>query len=381
MKILFMGTGKFALPTLASLVQQPWEIVAVVTQPDRPSGRGQKFTPPPVKVVAQQYRLPILQPEKIRQRSVVRQLEDLAPDVIVVAAFGQLLPKSILDLPPCGCLNIHPSLLPKYRGAAPIQWAIINGEQETGVTIMLLDEGEDTGDIVLQQSVAIQPDEKAPVLHDRLAKIASELLVGAIQKSSQNPPLMQKPPHRPQNNSEATYAPRLSKEIGQIDWSRSAEQIYNLVRGTFGWPSATTTLAGTTVKILDCSVVDKSSTQRGYPRIQPVSGLIGNPPLRKTLPRSHQNGAQVEGRLRGRATASESQLPIGQIKVIPAPNKTDGPGLIVGTSEGEVQLNQVQPATKRPMFVADFVNGYRIQTGDKADTGSNTSVSTDVCEN
>jgi len=153
MKILFMGTGKFALPTLASLVQQPWEIVAVVTQPDRPSGRGQKFTPPPVKVVAQQYRLPILQPEKIRQRSVVRQLEDLAPDVIVVAAFGQLLPKSILDLPPCGCLNIHPSLLPKYRGAAPIQWAIINGEQETGVTIMLLDEGEDTGDIVLQQSV------------------------------------------------------------------------------------------------------------------------------------------------------------------------------------------------------------------------------------
>ena len=351
MKILFMGTGQFALPTLELLVQQPWEIVGVVTQPDRPSGRGQKFTPPPVKIAAQQYQLPILQPEKIRQRSVVRQLEDLAPDVIVVAAFGQLLPKSILDLPPCGCLNIHPSLLPKYRGAAPIQWAIINGEQETGVTIMLLDEGEDTGDIILQQPVVIQPDEKAPALHDRLAKIASELLVEAIQQSSQNPSLMQKPPHRPQNDSEATYAPRLSKEIGQIDWSRSAEQIYNLVRGTFGWPGATTTLAGTTVKILDCSVADTSSTQRE------------DPPLPK---------AQVEGRPRGRATAGESQPPIGQIKVIPTPNKNDGPGLIVGTSEGEVQLNQVQPATKRPMSAADFVNGYRIQTGNQADTGSNT---------
>ena len=140
----------------------------------------------------------------------------------------------------------------------------------------------------------------------------------------------------------------MSKEIGQIDWSRSAEQIYNLVRGTFGWPGATTTLAGTTVKILDCSVADTSSTQRE------------DPPLPK---------AQVEGRPRGRATAGESQPPIGQIKVIPTPNKNDGPSLIVGTSEGELQLNQVQPATKRPMSAADFVNGYRIQTGDQADTG------------
>ena len=176
-----MGTSDFAVPTLEKLVdQKEWEVIAVVTQPDRPSGRGRKLTPSPVKLAAEKYQLPTLQPEKVRKQTVIQHLTDLAPDVIVVVAYGQILTKKILELPPSGCLNIHPSLLPKYRGAAPIQWALINGESETGVTIMLLDEGEDTGDIISQKAVGILADETSITLHNRLANLAPGLLIKAI---------------------------------------------------------------------------------------------------------------------------------------------------------------------------------------------------------
>ncbi len=306
-----MGTSYFAIPTLESLVKQAWEIVAVVTQPDRPSGRGRKLTSPPVKLLAQQHQLPILQPERVGEKLVIQYLKSLAPDMIVVVAFGQLLPKKILDLPAGGCLNIHPSLLPKYRGAAPIQWTLINGEKETGVTIMLLDEGEDTGDIVLQKSVAIPANETSPELHDRLANLAPDLLIKSMQQYEATG---RKPSHYPQDHNKSTHAPKLTKSIGFINWNSNAEQIYNLVRGTLGWPGAITNLAGTSVKILDCTVI-------------------------------------------------ESQFPPGQIQIIDGSN--NGLSLVIGTSFGSLKLNKLQPATKSPISATDFINGYNIHTGDR----------------
>ena len=308
-----MGTSDFAVPTLEKLIdQKEWEIITVVTQPDRPSGRGRKLAPSPVKIAAEKHRLPTLQPEKVREKTVIQHLKDLAPDVIVVVAYGQILTKNILELPPSGCLNIHPSLLPKYRGAAPIQWALINGEKETGVTIMLLDEGEDTGDIISQKAVEILADETSIDLHDRLANLAPSLLIKAIEQCKAEGG---KPFHYPQDNRKSSQAPKLTKSTGIINWNDNAEQIYNLVRGTFGWPGAKTQLAGVQVKIINCTVL----------------GL---------------------------------QLISGQIKVIRDPN--EGLSLVVGTSLGSLKLNTIQPATKGPMSAVDFINGYGIKSGDYA---------------
>jgi len=186
-----MGTSDFAVPSLEKLIRDKFDIVGVITQPDRPSGRGKKLKAPPVKLAAERNKLNIFQPEKVRAKSTVSQLKRLKPDVIVVVAFGQILPRSILDIPPSGCLNVHPSLLPKYRGAAPIQWALINGETETGVTIMLLDEGEDTGDIVLQERTTIDSETDAMVLYQQLGNLAPKLLIRALRKSIDQLPVNQ----------------------------------------------------------------------------------------------------------------------------------------------------------------------------------------------
>ena len=204
-----MGTSEFAIPSLEQLIAGNFDIVGVVTQPDKPSGRGKRLTPPPVKIIAAAHNLPIYQPDRVRNRDFIQVLKKLRPTAIVVAAFGQLLPKSVLAIPPCGCINLHPSLLPKYRGAAPIQWALINGETETGITVMLLDEGADTGDIILQKRVKIDPQDTAATLSNRLAHLAAPLLIRALEDASSAPP-----PHTAQNHAEATQAPRLAEIRG-----------------------------------------------------------------------------------------------------------------------------------------------------------------------
>jgi len=226
------------------LIDAGHEVVAVVTQPDRPKGRGKRPAPPAVKEVALRHGLPVWQPERVREPGVADALAGLQPEAIVVVAFGQILPRDILALPPAGCINVHASLLPRYRGAAPIHWAVINGEKETGVTTMFMDEGLDTGDIILQAAIPIGPDDNVGLVHDRLARLGGELLVRTLELVAAG-----KAPRLPQNPDLATYAPLLRPEDEIIDWKRPAEAIRNLVRGMDPWPGARTTLDGRVLKI------------------------------------------------------------------------------------------------------------------------------------
>ena len=308
MRILFMGTSEFAVPALEELIFHKFELIGVVTQPDRPSGRGKRLTPSPVKIVATERTIPVYQPEKARKPDFVRTLKRLAPDVIVVAAFGQILPQTILDIPPCGTINLHPSLLPKYRGAAPIQWALIKGETETGVTLMLLDAGEDTGDIISADRVPIRDEDTALTLTKQLARLGADQLIRCLSNMPDGAP----PSAVPQNEAEATHAPRLTKEIGQIDWNQSAITIHNLVRGTAIWPGAYTFFReNLRLKIVRCQPLPQK--------------LSGHP---------------------GTLEIVESQK------------------LLVATAEGTLQLLEIQPATKKSMEAHDFINGYQLQTGE-----------------
>jgi methionyl-tRNA formyltransferase len=238
LRIIFMGTPDLACPSLQSILSAPdLNVVAVVTQPDRPKGRDLKLQPSPVKTLALQANLPVLQPERARNEAFIGELRALQPDLIAVAAYGQLLPKNLLDLPRFGCLNLHTSLLPKYRGAAPIQWAIINGDPETGVTIMRIDVGLDTGDILTQETTPIQPDDTSEILHDRLARMGAALLLRTIRDHAAG-----KTSPRPQPAQGVVYAPKITKEDGHIDWSQSATAIWNRVRGLMPWPGAFTFL-------------------------------------------------------------------------------------------------------------------------------------------
>lgn len=311
-----MGTSEFAVPALNELIVQNLNIIGVVTQPDRPKGRGRKLSHSPVKSLATEHNLQIIQPEKIRVKESVDELLKLQPDVIVVAAFGQLLPQTILDIPPCGVINIHPSILPKYRGAAPIQWAVINGEKETGVSLMLLDQGEDTGDVISIDKIRISDEDTALTVHDKLANLGAKRLAALLSNLHKEKP----PSAMPQNHKNATHAPRLTKEIGHINWNHNASDIHNLIRGTIGWPGASTIYGeGLQIKII------------------------------KTIP--HQNGNT------GVDTTLNKQPGI----ILVTPERK----LYVITGEGELQILQVQPATKAIMEVSDFINGYQIKTGDR----------------
>jgi methionyl-tRNA formyltransferase len=244
LRIVFMGTPQFAVPTLQMLLDRGEEVVAVVTQPDRPKGRGQQTQPPPVKELAVQHGIPVIQPLKVRAPDVIDELRGYAPDLIVVIAFGQILPKALLEIPRLGCINVHASLLPRYRGAAPINWCIINGEQETGVTTMQMDAGLDTGAMLLKKRVAIDPDEDSSSLHDRLATLGAEAMAETLDllvKGGLTP--------EPQDNSRTCYAPMLKKEDGAIDWRREPLTVKNLVRGVTPWPGAYSSIDGKTLKI------------------------------------------------------------------------------------------------------------------------------------
>src|SRR5229473_8108502 len=240
MRIVFCGTPQFAVPTLKHLLAQPdFEIAGVITQPDRPRGRGQELSFSPVKGVAKAAHLPVHQPEKIRAPEAQELLKQLSPDGVVIIAYGQIIPAGLLSIPPYGWINLHASLLPKYRGAAPINWAIVNGETRTGVTTMRIDAGMDTGDMLLQREIPIGPKETAPELSDRLAEAGAPLMAETLRGLAKGLIVP-----RPQNHTEASHAPMLKKEDGRIDWNRPATEIYNRMRGYAPWPGAYTAFRG-----------------------------------------------------------------------------------------------------------------------------------------
>lgn len=317
MRIIFMGTDKFAVSPLEAIIKSDFDLACVITQPDRPKGRGLKTIPSPVKEVALRNNLPVCQPEKVREKTFVKEvLEKIAPEVIVVTAFGQILPKTILELPPLGCINIHPSLLPKYRGAAPIQRAIMNGEMETGVTVMFMDEGEDTGDIILQRKMAIDMADSAETLSQKLSEFGSSMLLEVLKLAQ-----IGKIPRQPQDHSKASHAPKLSKEEGLINWEKSALDIHNLIRGTVPWPGAYTFInQGIQLKIWESKPIESSK----------VNAMPGS--------------------------------------VIDVVSDT---GIVVGTGNGSLIISIVQPDSKSRMSARDFANGYRIKIGDKFQQVSN----------
>ncbi|KGJ50331.1 methionyl-tRNA formyltransferase [Paraclostridium bifermentans] len=304
MKIVFMGTPEFAVPCLQKIIDEGHEVVAVVTQPDKPKGRGKKLAMPPVKELALKYDIPVYQPLKAREESFVDTLKEMNPELIVVVAFGQILPKSILDIPKYGCVNVHASLLPRYRGAAPLNWVIINGEEKTGVTTMYMDEGLDTGDMILKSEIPLDDEITAGELHDKMmidgAKVLKET-IDLIEKGEA--------PREKQSNEDTCYSPIMNKSLGNIDWNKSAIDIHNLVRGINPWPSAYTTYEGQTMKIWKTKVIDKNSDKD--------PGTI--------------------------------------ISV-------DKEGINVSTSEGIVQIKEIQMAGKKRMEVPEYIKGNNINT-------------------
>jgi len=302
-----MGTGEIGLPSLRSLIADPgYEVVAVVTQPDRPAGRGQQLRPPEVKKVAQAEGIPVLQPQKLRAPEAVAELRAFAPDVIVVMAYGQILSREVLDLPTIACLNLHASLLPRHRGAAPIQAAIVAGDQKTGITVMYMAEGLDTGDILLMQPLSIRPEETGGSLHDRLAELAPEALLPALKMLAGGPA-----PRTPQEESLATYAGRLKREDGRIDWSRPAVEIERRIRAMNPWPAALTEV-----------------------------------PL----------AAGGSARLKVFAAGVKDDVSASPGRVISA----KGPGILVGTGAGAVLLREIQGEGSRRMPAGEWLRGHLV---------------------
>jgi len=305
MRIVFMGTPEFAVPSLEALLKSDDRVVGIVTQPDRPRGRGQRLSPSPVKVIAQRDEIPLLQPTKMKDPSFMAELSGWKPDVIAVAAFGRILPPAILSLPSRGCINVHGSLLPKYRGAGPIQWALINGESETGITTMLMDEGMDTGAILLQASMAIEPDDTAGSLSPRLADLGGRLLVETLAQSKAGTLTP-----RPQDHGQATLAPLLKKEDGAVNWTMSATSISNRIRGLTPWPGAYTFLKADRWTIFRSVVLDEATT-----------------------------------------------LAPGQIIALTKD------AIHVATGKGVLAIRELQPANGRRMPAAQYLAGHPLQTG------------------
>lgn len=254
MKVIFMGTPDFSVGTLEALIAAGHEVVLAVTQPDKPKGRGNTLQYPPVKETALAHGIEVYQPKRIREPECVEYLRKYNADIFVVVAFGQILTKEILDMPKYGCINVHASLLPKYRGAAPIQWAVINGETVTGVTTMRMDEGIDTGDMILKEEVVLDEEETGGSLFDRLAETGAELCVKTLAAVEDGTAA-----YTPQNHEEATHTGMIKKQLGEIDWTKPAAELERLVRGLNPWPSAYTHLKGKTLKLWKTSVSERET--------------------------------------------------------------------------------------------------------------------------
>ena len=267
MRIVFMGTPDFAVPSLQALLDAGHEVCAVYTQPDKPQGRKQILTAPPVKILAQQQGIPVYQPQTLKDETEQERLRALAPEAIIVVAYGKLLPKAVLDIPPRGCINVHGSLLPRWRGAAPIQWAVIAGDEKAGVTTMQMAEGLDTGDMLLTYETAVGARETAGELFDRLAQAGANLMVETLEKLDRLTP-------RPQDDSQSCYAHMLDKAMAVIDWTKSAREIDCLVRGLNPWPVALTTLAGARLKIYAAEPAEGSGKPGEVLESEPKKGLV-----------------------------------------------------------------------------------------------------------
>jgi methionyl-tRNA formyltransferase len=309
-RIVFIGTGEIGVPTLEALLKSEHDVIGVVTQPDKPVGREQHIEPPPIKKAlangapnaspprtGRALALPVLQPARIKDRQAIEEIHALKPDVIVVMAYGQILPRDILNIPKVACLNLHASLLPRWRGAAPIQAAIAGGDPETGITVMHMDEGLDTGDILLQRQIDIRPNDTGGSLHDRLAQIAPEALLHSLRLFAEG-----SAPRIPQDNSLATYAPKLKREEGKIDWSEPADAIERKIRAFNPWPGASMKIERQTLKIFSASIVD----------------LSGEP---------------------GEILRSEDEL-------------------VIAASKGALSLSEVQLEGKRRMTALEFLRGH-----------------------
>ena len=307
MNIIYMGTPEFAVKPLQAIVDAGHKVLACFTQPDKPKGRGKTLQPTPVKEKALSLDIPVYQPVKLREEENVQIIRDYQPDAIVVAAYGQILPESILNIPQYGCINIHASLLPKYRGAAPIEWTIINGETESGVTTMYMAKGLDTGDMIDKAEVVLDKKETAGSLHDKLMVLGADLLLKTLKKLEDGTAVREK-----QNDEESCYAKMLSKDMGQIDFTKSAREIECLIRGMNPWPSAYTSLDGKTMKVWEADVLDAQSKEE--------PGMI--------------------------------------VEV----NKKE---IIVATGSNDLALHEIQLAGKKRMQVQAFLLGYQVEAGTK----------------
>lgn len=307
MRVIFMGTPDFATGTLEEIVKAGHEIVGVVTQPDKPKGRGKTMMPTPVKETALKYNLPVYQPKKVREPEFVELLRSLKPDVMVVAAFGQIITKEILEMPKYGCINVHASLLPAYRGAAPIQWAVINGDKESGVTIMQMDEGIDTGDMIEKAVVPIAEDETGGSLFDKLSHTGAKLCVKVLRDLEEGTAVREKQPEE----STTPYAKMIDKKMGEVDWKKSAKEIEQLIRGLNPWPSAYTKVHGKTLKLW-----------------------------------------------RAKVLLETSQMNPGQIV------KVTKDSLAVQTGQGMLEIQELQLEGKKRMDTSSFLRGYTLAEGE-----------------
>lgn len=304
MRIVFMGTPDFAVPSLQALIDAGHDVCAVYTQPDKPQGRKQILTAPPVKTLALEHDIPVFQPNTLKNEDEQARLRELAPEVIIVVAYGKLLPKAVLDIPPHGCINVHGSLLPRWRGAAPIQWAVIAGDEMAGVTTMQMAEGLDTGDMLLTYETKVGEKETAGELFDRLAQSGAELLTQTLVKLDEITP-------RPQDDAQSCYAHMLDKQIAVIDWSKSAHEIDCLIRGLNPWPIALTTLSGDRLKVF--------AAEKANGRGEPGTVLEADPKK----------------------------------------------GLTVACGEGALKLTEIQLVGGKRMKVNDFLRGHAIEVGTK----------------
>ena len=312
MRIIFMGTPEFAVPVLESLINSRHEVVAVVTQPDRPKGRGKNMQFSPVKECALAHNIPVMQPVNVSVPEVIDELRAYEPELIVVVAFGQFVTKKIREMPKYGCINVHASLLPKYRGAGPIQWAVINGEKESGVTTMYMCREIDKGDMLLKDTVTLDPKETGDSLHDKLSMMGGPLLLKTIDQLEDGSAV-----RIPQCEEESTYAPKLEKTMGNIDWTMDADRIERLVRGLNSWPGTFTKIHGKTVKIWDCDVVHQETLTENQAAATPGTVIV----------------------------SEKDQL-------------------IVKAGNGALSLRMLQPEGKKNMTVDAYLRGYPIAQGE-----------------
>lgn len=312
MRIIFMGTPEFAVPVLQSLINSRHEVVAVVTQPDRPKGRGKNMQFSPVKECALAHNIPVMQPVNVSVPEVIDELRAYEPELIVVVAFGQFVTKKIREMPKYGCINVHASLLPKYRGAGPIQWAVINGEKESGVTTMYMCREIDKGDMLLKDTVTLDPKETGDSLHDKLSMMGGPLLLKTIDQLEDGSAV-----RIPQCEEESTYAPKLEKTMGNIDWTMDADRIERLVRGLNSWPGTFTKIHGKTVKIWDCDVVRQETLTESQAAATPGTVIV----------------------------SEKDQL-------------------IVKAGNGALSLRMLQPEGKKNMTVDAYLRGYPIAQGE-----------------